>query len=58
MAGLAGAYGAFAATFRGPRDRFWERMTHTGAALGTFADLGFARLPQLVEAPKPPQPSR
>ena len=37
MAGLAGAYGAFAATFRGPRDRFWERMTHTGVALGTLA---------------------
>jgi hypothetical protein len=37
MAALAGAYGAFAATFRGPPDRFWERMTHTGAALGTAA---------------------
>jgi membrane protease YdiL (CAAX protease family) len=36
-AGLVGAYGAFAATFRGPRDRFWERMTHTGLGLGTFA---------------------
>jgi membrane protease YdiL (CAAX protease family) len=36
-AALIGAYGAFAATFRGPRDRFWERMTHTGMALGTFA---------------------
>ena len=36
-AGLIGAYGAFAATFRGPRDRFWERMTHTGAALGAMA---------------------
>ena len=28
------------------------------SALGTFADLGFARLPQLAEAPKPPRPSR
>jgi len=36
-AGLIGAYGAFAATFRGPRDRFWDRMTHTGLGLGTFA---------------------
>lgn len=36
-AGLIGAYGAFAATFRGPREQFWERMTHTGAALGTLA---------------------
>ena len=33
----AGAYGAFAATFRGPRDRFWPRMTRTGACLGTLA---------------------
>jgi hypothetical protein len=38
--GLAGAYGAFAATFRGPRDRFWQRMTATGAALGTLALVG------------------
>ena len=35
--GLAGAYAAFAATFRGPRERFWQRMTATGAALGTLA---------------------
>ncbi len=34
---LAGAYGAFAATFRGPREHFWQRMTATGAALGTLA---------------------
>lgn len=34
---VAGAYGAFAATFRGPRARFWQRMTATGAALGTAA---------------------
>ncbi len=42
--GLAGAYGAFAATFRGPRDRFWQRMTATGAALGTLALAGDADL--------------
>jgi membrane protease YdiL (CAAX protease family) len=35
--GLAGAYVAFATTFRGPRERFWQRMTATGAALGTLA---------------------
>jgi membrane protease YdiL (CAAX protease family) len=35
--GLAAAYGAFAATFLGPRERFWDRMTATGAALGTLA---------------------
>jgi membrane protease YdiL (CAAX protease family) len=36
-AGLACAYAAFAATFRGPRDRFWHRMTATGLALGGMA---------------------
>ena len=36
-AALAGAYGAFALTFRGPRERFWQRMTATGASLGTLA---------------------
>ena len=28
---------AFGATFRGPRDRFWTRMTWTGASLGGLA---------------------
>ena len=36
-AGLAAAYGAFALTFRGPRDRFWARMTATGLFLGGLA---------------------
>jgi membrane protease YdiL (CAAX protease family) len=36
-AGLAAAYGAFAVTFRGPRDQFWQRMTATGLSLGTIA---------------------
>jgi uncharacterized protein len=36
---LAGAYAAFAATFRGPRERFWQRMTLTGLALGATALL-------------------
>ncbi|HLO35866.1 MAG TPA: CPBP family intramembrane glutamic endopeptidase, partial [Candidatus Deferrimicrobium sp.] len=30
---------AFAATFRGPRQRFWQRMTGTGLALGSLALL-------------------
>lgn len=34
---LAAAYGAFAITFRGSRDRFWQRMTRTGALLGGMA---------------------
>jgi membrane protease YdiL (CAAX protease family) len=36
-AGVAGAYGAFAAVFRGQRGRFWQRMTRTGLALGGLA---------------------
>ena len=35
--GLGAAQAAFAATFRGPRDRFWQRMTITGLALGSYA---------------------
>ena len=37
LAGLAGAYAAFALTFRGPRRVFWRRMTGTGLALGGLA---------------------
>src|SRR2546426_10533297 len=37
--GLAGAAGAFTSTFRGPRERFWQRMTYTGLGLGGFALL-------------------
>ena len=42
--GLAGAYVAFAATFRGPREAFWRRMTATGAGLGTLALLADRRV--------------
>lgn len=35
--GLAAAQVAFAATFRGPRQRFWQRMTLTGLVLGSYA---------------------
>lgn len=35
--GLIGAQAAFAATFRGPRERFWQRMTLTGLGLGSLA---------------------
>ncbi len=35
--GLAAAVPAFAATFRGPRTRFWSRMTLTGVVLGGLA---------------------
>jgi membrane protease YdiL (CAAX protease family) len=37
--GLIAAQVAFAATFRGPRQRFWQRMTLTGASLGSLALL-------------------
>jgi membrane protease YdiL (CAAX protease family) len=37
--GLLLAQGWFAATFRGPRDRFWHRMTMTGLNLGGLALL-------------------
>jgi membrane protease YdiL (CAAX protease family) len=37
LAGLGAAYIAFAVTFRGPRDRFWQRMTKTGLTLGGLA---------------------
>lgn len=33
------AYCAFALTFRGPRERFWDRMTATGLTLGSLALL-------------------
>ncbi|MGH2454943.1 MAG: CPBP family glutamic-type intramembrane protease [Candidatus Limnocylindria bacterium] len=35
--GLAAAQAAFAQTIRGPRPRFWQRMTLTGVALGGYA---------------------
>jgi uncharacterized protein len=37
--GLAAAQAGFAATFRGPPERFWQRMTWTGLGLGGFALL-------------------
>ncbi len=36
-ASLAVAYAAFASVFRGPKRRFWQRMTHTGLGLGAIA---------------------
>jgi membrane protease YdiL (CAAX protease family) len=36
---LIAAQAAFAATFRGPRGRFWQRMTLTGLGLGSLALL-------------------
>jgi hypothetical protein len=42
--GLAAAVPAFAATFRGPRERFWSRMTATGIMLGGLALVANPRL--------------
>jgi membrane protease YdiL (CAAX protease family) len=39
VGGLIAAQIAFAATFRGPRDRFWQRMTATGLGLGALSLL-------------------
>ncbi|TMC72459.1 MAG: CPBP family intramembrane metalloprotease [Chloroflexi bacterium] len=35
--GVAAAFAAFGLTFRGPRARFWDRMTATGLVLGGLA---------------------
>lgn len=46
-AALGLAFAAFAATFRGPRAKFWKRMTLTGATLGGLsiaAEPNFRRL--------------
>jgi hypothetical protein len=40
--GFVAAVAAFGATFRGPRDRFWQRMTYTGVGLGSLALLASA----------------
>ena len=37
--GFGAAVVAFSATFRGPRERFWQRMTLTGLTLGGFSLL-------------------
>src|SRR5438552_16257688 len=37
LAGLVLAFAHFARTFRGPRERFWVRMTTTGFTLGALA---------------------
>ena len=43
-AGVVLAAIGFARAFRGPRDRFWDRMTLNGAVLGTLALLAEPRL--------------
>jgi membrane protease YdiL (CAAX protease family) len=45
--GLALAFALFGLTFRGRRERFWERMTLTGLVLGTMALANDAELRRL-----------
>jgi|PersoiStandDraft_1058852.scaffolds.fasta_scaffold02400_7 uncharacterized protein len=52
VVGLAAAGPAFAATFRGPRDRFWSRMTVTGAVLGGLALVANPRLRRTRVGPR------
>jgi len=46
--GLGLAQAAFAATFRGPRQRFWSRMTMTGLGLGVYALAARPDLPRRI----------
>lgn len=46
--GLGLAQAAFAATFRGPRRRFWSRMTMTGLGLGAYALAARPDLPRRI----------
>ncbi len=46
--GLGLAQAAFAATFRGPRQRFWSRMTMTGLGLGAYALAARPDLPRRI----------
>ena len=52
VVGLATAVPAFATTFRGPRDRFWSRMTVTGAMLGGLALVANPRLRRTRVGPR------
>jgi uncharacterized protein len=47
LLGLLLAFAAFAATFRGPRACFWQRMTLTGLLLGGLAVATEPRRPRL-----------
>src|SRR5512136_122042 len=44
MIGVALAFGFFGLTFRGPRARFWQRMTWTGLTLGSLSLIAEPKL--------------
>src|SRR5262245_38175387 len=54
LIGLAFAFVFFGLTFRGPRSRFWQRMTWTGLTLGSLSVIAEPKLRRphfgLVEA--------
>jgi membrane protease YdiL (CAAX protease family) len=50
--GLVAAYAGFALTFRGPRERFWQRMTVTGFTLGSMALVAHPELRRLRPRPR------
>jgi uncharacterized protein len=50
--GLVAAQAAFGATFRGPRDRFWTRMTYTGLGLGALGLISSAPSRRLRIGPR------
>ena len=50
--GAAIAVPAFVATFRGPRNRFWNRMTATGLGLGSLALVANPKLRQMRIGPR------
>src|SRR5947207_1472243 len=52
VGGLASAYAAFALVFRGPRSRFWQRMTGTGLSLGSLSLLAQPELRHTRIGPK------
>ena len=51
-ASVATAYAAFAATFRGPKPRFWQRMTRTGLGLGALALASSGELRRVRPRPR------
>jgi uncharacterized protein len=51
-AALAAAFVDFALTFRGPRHRFWHRMTYTGLSLGSASLYGEPELRRTRIGPK------
>ncbi len=52
LIGLALAYVFFALTFRGPRSRFWQRMTWTGLTFGSLSLIAEPKLRRVRFGPR------